>query len=94
MTAHPVIVVRRGYHERAHQLLQRRLPMWVVYRPFTREYPGRWVARMHVILPKPKPTRFVMTHDTLQELRDMLPPGLTLFVRLPHDVPEIEEAWV
>ena len=49
---------------------------------------------MHVTLPEPKPTRFVMTHDTLDELRDMLPVGLTAMSRHPADLPEIEEVWL
>lgn len=68
--------------------------MWVVYRPITREYPGLWVARMHITLPQPRPTRFVMTHDTLNQLRRNLPPGLTHFDRQPGDVVEIEEVWL
>jgi hypothetical protein len=68
--------------------------MWVIYRPITREYPGRWVARMHVTLPASRPTRFVMIHDTLDELRAMLPLGLTFLQRDPDDVAEIEEVWV
>lgn len=68
--------------------------MWVIYRPTTCEYPGVWVTRMHVTLPEPKPTRFVMTHDTLEELRTMLPPGVTCLGRQDDDLPEIEEVWV
>lgn len=68
--------------------------MWVIYRPVTREYPGRWVARMHLSIPVPRPTRFVMTHDSRDELREMLPPGLHNLGRYAEDVPEIEEVWV
>jgi len=82
------------YMHRLHVRLQRRLPVWVVYRPITREYPGRWVARMHITLPQLRPTRFVLTHDTLDELRDMLPPGMVQAARDPADVPEIEEVWL
>jgi len=92
---HPVVIVPSSdYFARLHVRLQQRLPMWVVYRPVTREYPGKWVARMHVTLPEPKVTRFVMTHDTLPELRAMLPEGLTQMNRHPADVPEIEEVWL
>ena len=61
-----------GYFARLHWRLRERLPVWVVYRPITREYPGAWVARMHVVLPELRPTRFVVTHDTLKELRTRL----------------------
>jgi hypothetical protein len=47
------------------------------------------------VLPTPKPTRFVMTHDTLPGLHDMLLPlGLIRFERTPGDAPEIEEVWL
>jgi hypothetical protein len=49
---------------------------------------------MHVTLPEPKPTRFVLIHDTLAELRELLPLGLTQLARAPADVPEIEETWL
>jgi hypothetical protein len=82
------------YMARLHWRLRARLPMWVIYRPVTREYPSKWVARMHVTLPETKPTRFVLTHDTLVELRTLLPEGLTWMRRNPFDAPEIEELWL
>lgn len=92
---HPVFRVPDArYMAKLHHRLRDRLPMWVVYRPVTREYPGRWVARMHVTLPAPKPTRFVMTHDTLDELRGILPPELARLPRDPGDPPEIAEVWL
>ena len=87
-------VSRPDYFWRLHARLQKRLPMWVVYRPVTREYPGQWVARMHVSLPQPRPTRFVISHDTLTDLRTLLPPGLTHLARDPDDASEIEEVWI
>lgn len=94
MAAPPIRVPHADYMARLHWRLRARWPVWVVYRPFTREYPGRWVARMHVTLPAERPTRFVITHDTLPELRALLPPGLCQFDRDPRDLPEIEEAWM
>lgn len=92
---YPVVLLPEGgYFARLHNRLRARLPLWVVYHPVTREYPGHWVARMHVALPDPKPTRFVITHDTLAQLRDMLPPGLIRMNRSPADAPEIAEVWI
>lgn len=88
------VLVSKGHFDRLNRRLRERLPMWVVYRPVTREYPGRWVARMHVTLPEPKPTRFVISHDTVDDLRTLLPPGLTNIGRHPDDLPEIEEVWL
>jgi hypothetical protein len=82
------------YFARLHGRLRARLPVWTIYRPVTREYPGKWVARMHVVLPEMKPTRFVMTHDTLEALRALLPPGLVKAAADPSDPPEIEETWL
>jgi len=93
--AHPVVIVPDpGYFARLHHKLRARLPVWVIYKPITREYPGQWVARMHVVLPEIRPTRFVMSHDTLEELRGLLPPGLVKAAADPRDVPEIEETWL
>ncbi|HXI76436.1 MAG TPA: hypothetical protein VNH21_04835 [Steroidobacteraceae bacterium] len=92
---HPIVVVPvAGYLRKLHGRLRARMPMWVIYRPTTREYPGLWVARMHVTLPYAKPTRFVMTHNTLAELREMLPPGSECLARDRCDAPEIEEIWL
>jgi hypothetical protein len=33
-------------------------------------------------------------HDSLEELRDLLPPGLVKAAPDPSDVPEIEETWL
>jgi hypothetical protein len=92
---HPLIRVSGpDYFARLHDRLRARLPVWTIYRPVTREYPGKWVARMHVALPEIKPTRFVMTHDTLEDLRALLPPGLIKAAADPSDLPEIEETWL
>jgi hypothetical protein len=94
MRMEPVRVPSADYMASLHWRLRKRLPAWVVYRPVTREYPGRWVARMHVTLPQLKPSRFVITHDTLEELRELLPDGLVRLARDPLDLPEIEEVWI
>lgn len=90
----PVQISNHGYFARLHFRLQSRLPLWVVYRPICREYPGKWVSRMHISLPQPRPTRFVMTHDTYDELIEMLPPGLARLERNSEDAPEIKETWL
>ena len=94
---HPVIQVKSAeYMTRLHRRLeaQGRMPMWVVYRPVTLEYPGKWCARMHVAVPVGKPTRFTIIHDSLSELRSILPPGLFWIPRDPSDAPQIEETWI
>jgi hypothetical protein len=94
---HPVVLIENPrYFERLHYKLARRdrLPIWTVYDRTTREYPGKYVARMWVTLPEAKPTRFTITHDTLAELRAILPSGLYLIQRRPEDLPEIVETWL
>ncbi len=91
---YPVVTVPDGYLTRLHYRLRDRLPMWTIYDATTREYPGKWVARMHVTLPEARPTRFVMTHDSLEEVRGLLPPGLSCLTRNPSDPPEIVETWL
>jgi hypothetical protein len=97
MTEAIIRVVRipsADYMARLHWRLQCRLPMWVVFGPSTIEYPDQWVARMHVALPEPKVTRFVMTHDSLDELRSILPPGLICLPRYRDDPPHLVEVWL
>jgi hypothetical protein len=90
----PPIPASAVYFAKLHWRLRDRLPMWVVYDKYTREYPGVFVARMHVTLPEPKATRFVMTHDTLDELRAIIPASCVSIGRYPEDVPEIIEVWI
>jgi hypothetical protein len=85
----PRIALATSVHDR----LLHRLPMWTIYRPVTREYPGWWVARMFLTRPECRRTRFVIARSTLSDLRAALPPGLSMLARDPNDVPEIEESW-
>ena len=96
MTLHPstIRILDENYFARLTHRLRERLPMWTVYRPITREYPGLWVTRMHVSRPIPRPTRYVLTHDSLDELRGILPPGMWNLGRMAGDVEEIEEVWL
>ena len=85
-----------SYTARLHYKLaaRGRLPMWTVYTPETREYSGFWVARMFIALPEYKPTRFIVLHDRLAGLHELLPPGLARICRSPGDAPEIVETWL
>lgn len=87
-------VVDSGHFFRLHYKLQARLPMWVIYRQNTADYPGKWVARMHLTLPENATSRAVITADSLEEIRAALPAGLTCLARDPKDDPVIEETWL
>lgn len=83
------------YYLRLHAKLSRRgrMPLWTVYDVTTAEYPGKFVARMFVTLPSPRPTRYVIVHPTLSGLRAVIPSGLICLCRHPLDPPEIIETW-
>jgi len=82
------------YLAKIQRQLQERIPMWVIYNQATSDYPGRWVTRLHLSLPNPEHTRFVLLRDTLQDIRDALPPGLTRMNRDPNDDANIVEVWL
>lgn len=76
-----------------HAALHERLPMWVVY-DSPSDYPGYWVARLHLSLPQPQATDCVLTALTLDTLHWLLPAGLTRLPRQPDDDPAIFEVWL
>lgn len=71
------------------------LEMWTVYwSPL--DYPGQFVARKCLIggAPELQMTNDMYTAATLEELRDLLPPGLVLMPRDESDDPVIVETWI
>lgn len=82
--------------DRAHYHAERGgyLPQWTVYGPGTSDRPGVHVARMFVCRPEVLPTDQVLEAATLDELRDLLPPGLSRIERFPEDDPNILEVWL
>jgi hypothetical protein len=81
-------------HTRAHSDNEQRLPMWVVYRPITKDHPGKWLARMHLTLPEHEITDHLIFGETLAEVRAKLPFGLSNIGRMLEDDLVIEEVWV
>lgn len=71
------------------------LDIYVVYaNPL--DYPGRYVVRRQGVSRgrvdiDPEPLGVV---DTLDQARDLLPPGLTWLDRQPGDEPQIVECWL
>lgn len=70
-----------------------RLPMWTVLGPGTSDHPGWYLARLFISLPEPKPTDILVRAGSLDEIRSLLPPGLTCLTRPPQDDPNIIETW-
>lgn len=68
---------------------------WTIYSN-PRDYPGQFVARRWFV-----PTGGVVmasndmfVGDSLNELRELLPPGLVNIGRMPGDEPQIVEVWI
>jgi hypothetical protein len=79
---------------RLHFHIRNKLPMWIIYRPTTKDFPGRWVGRLHITLPRTYPTNVAVFGDTLDEVRNKLPKGLRMLSRSSEDFPVIEEVWL
>jgi hypothetical protein len=61
---------------------------WVVMRD-PPDYPGKITARLVTDRPRP----YLLTADSLAELRAQLPAGLVRVERQPADLPEVVEIW-
>lgn len=82
------------FHRQQQFALRNRLPMWVVYNPTTADFPGQWIARMHLSLPEPVATDLIIVGETREAVRRQLPEGLTNIGRQACDEPVIEEVWI
>lgn len=70
------------------------LTIWVIYRS-PRDFPGKWVLRGQdasggVVTPHAK----CRVGDSLEAVRNCLPPGLICLGRQPGDDPVIFETWI
>ena len=78
---------------------ERVMSMWTVYcRP--RDYPRHYVARRSEIRRNKAlgsnvvPTADVRVAPTLEQIRELIPPGLYRLDRMPGDAPHIVEVWM
>lgn len=77
-----------------HTLYQGILPMWVITHK-TKDFGDKYVARPHAVGVKTvTPLNKYLLADTLEEIREMLPPGLVCMPRQPEDDPVIVETWL
>ena len=67
-----------------------KVELWTIYK-HPKDYPNKFVARKFVL---DKPTEEILIGDTLEEVRKLLPKGLTRFERNPSDVLSIVETWL
>jgi hypothetical protein len=73
--------------------LENTLSIWTIrYNPS--DFPGKFTARRHWILPTSIATQEVFIGETLEEIRKMLPKGLYRIPRSPEDDPVIIESWI
>lgn len=66
------------------------IPLWVIY-DHPRDMPEYFVARKWLT---DQPTEVVLTADSLDALRDLLPHGLNPIPRHANDDPNIVEVWL
>jgi hypothetical protein len=70
------------------------LTMWTIYE-HPKDYPGKWVMRAHDIAAgSTTPRADCIVADSLDEVRAVLPPGLTRLPPHPDDDPVIHETWL
>lgn len=70
------------------------LAIWTVYDHPT-DFPDWYVARKHVVAAGGTvPTDQVVKARTLDEVRELLPPGLVCLTRSRCDDPKIVESWL
>ncbi|MFA5053174.1 MAG: hypothetical protein WC565_03910 [Parcubacteria group bacterium] len=70
--------------------------LYVIYRPVTKDHPGKWVVRRwHVSLSCGiRPEANCTLYDSLDAARGSLPPGLGRAARDEGDDDCIEETWI
>ena len=55
------------------------------------DYPGKYVARLFDCS---NPTHYIVLADTLENIRQSIPPTMRCFRRHPDDDPCIVEVWI
>ena len=70
--------------------MKEKVTLWTVYK-HPRDYPDKFVARKFVL---DKPTSEILIGNTLEEIRTLLPKGLTRMERDENDKPVIVETWI
>jgi hypothetical protein len=66
------------------------LPIYVIYE-YPIDYPDKYIARKFIL---DKPTGECFIANSLEEIREKLPKGLTCFDRDPTDDKCIVESWL
>lgn len=72
------------------------MDIWTIYYN-PRDYPGLYVARKFIndrLTNTYQPTQDIFTADTLDKIRNKIPPYLTCITRYPEDERQIVESWI
>jgi hypothetical protein len=71
------------------------MPIITIYKNTTRDYPGKYVARLFDIRPgEVQFTRYIMLSDNLNKIRQQIPHNMTMFMPQENDDPVVLETWI
>jgi len=71
------------------------MPIITIYNNITKDYPGKFVARLFMIEPgEIKYTRYIMLSDDLSKIWKEIPPNMTRMLPHPKDDPVVLETWL
>lgn len=72
-----------------------KMPIITVYENTTRDYPGKFVARLFDIRPgEVRYTRYIMLADQLQQIHEGIPKFMTRIEPQSTDDPVVLESWL
>ena len=71
------------------------MPVITIYKNTTKDYPGKFVARLYDIRPgEVYSTRYIMLADDILTIQKEIPFGMTRFAPHPTDDPVVMETWI
>jgi len=71
------------------------MPIITIYKNTTKDYPGKYVARLFDIRPgEVLYTRYIMLADTVTKIRKEIPRNMTMFMPQENDDPVVLETWI
>lgn len=71
------------------------MPIITVYKNITKDYPGKFVARLFNIKPgEVLYTRYIMLADNLEKIRKEIPANMTRMLPHQNDDPVVLETWL
>lgn len=71
-----------------------KMPLITVYQNTTKDYPGKFVARLFDIRPgEVRYTRYIMLAENLQQIHEDIPKHMTRFAPQSTDDPVVLETW-